>query len=257
MAIMGRPMVKLKSQLELGLPDIFFEDPEPTEDGLFEEETRYNLAYLLKSRILPLGNTFVSAGGFVFYNRDDGNDRVAPDCYIAFDVDPSFIYQFPNYFLWEVGKPPDFVMEVVTPSTVDDDLGRKRDIYAWLGVGEYWRLDPSGGELYGAPLTGERLVDGEYVPFPVHISPDGSIRSYSEALNLDFHWDGERFDILDPATARTIDPAEIARESLEAERRALEAAESQAEIARRAQQEAEERVRILTEENERLRQQRG
>ena len=243
-------MATIKSTLELALPDIFYEDPEPVEDHMLQEDTIIRLAYLLKSWFQPRGNTFVSAGGFIFYNEANGNDRVAPDCFIALDTDPAFVHQFPNYFVWEVGKPPDFVLEVASPSTAQNDIGRKRDLYARLGIPEYWRVDPSEGELYGAPLTGERLVDGEYVPFPVRISPDGSVLSHSETLNLDFHWDGDRFDILDPATNMTIDPADI-------ERRAREAAESQAEIARRAQQESEERVRILTEENERLRQQRG
>ena len=244
------PNVKMKSQQELGLPDIFFEDPEPTEDGLVEERTRTTLTYLLKSWILPRGDTFVSSGGYVFYNRDDGNDRVAPDCYIAFDVDPSHIYQFPNYFLWEVGKPPDFVMEVVTPSTVRYDLGPKRDVYAQLGVGEYWQLDPTGGNVCRMPLTGERLVDGKYVPFPVHVSSNGSVRSHSETLRLDFHWDGAKFDILHFTGGNSIDP-------VDRERRAREKAEFQVEVERRVRLEAEERIRALTEEVERLRRQRG
>ena len=264
-------MATIKSTLELALPDIFYEDPEPVEDHMLQEPTITNLAFILRAWFQTQGNTFVSAGGFVFYNRANGNDRVAPDCYIALDMDPDFVYQFPNYFVWEVGKPPDFVLEVASPSTAPNDLGRKRDLYARLGIGEYWLIDPSGGDLYGAPLTGERLVDGEYIPFPVRVSPDGSIRSRSEALNLDFFWDRDRFDILDPATDRTIDPADVERRArmesesrAEAERRARMESESRAEAERRARmesesraeaerREAEERVRVLTEEIERLR----
>ena len=45
------------------------------------------------------------------------------------------------------------------------DLGRKRDLYAALGVLEYWRYDATCGEFYGEPLVGEYLLDGEYRRF--------------------------------------------------------------------------------------------
>jgi len=37
---------------------------------------------------------------------------------------------------------PAFVVEVLSPSTKRNDLGRKRDIYEQAGVEEYWVLDP-------------------------------------------------------------------------------------------------------------------
>ena len=64
-----------------------------------------------------------------------------------------------TYLLWEVGKAPDFVLEIGSKSTANADLVRKRELYAELGVGEYWRYDATGGEFYGEPLVGERLVD--------------------------------------------------------------------------------------------------
>ena len=42
------------------------------------------------------------------------------------------------------------------------DLDDARDLYAGLGVVEYWMFDPSGGDHYGFALRGETLVDGEY-----------------------------------------------------------------------------------------------
>lgn len=38
--------------------------------------------------------------------------------------------------------PPDVVVEVVSPSTVWNDLGRKKANFARFGVPEYWQLDP-------------------------------------------------------------------------------------------------------------------
>ena len=153
---------------ERALPDIFYEDPEPIEDGMLQEPTINLLVFMLRWWFSQRPNVFVSAGGFIFWNPANGNERIAPDCYIALDTDPAFVYQFPNYFLWEVGKPPDFVLEVASPSTARNDLGRKRDLYARLGIPEYWKLDPTGGDLYGVALMGERLVDGQYVPYTLN-----------------------------------------------------------------------------------------
>jgi Uma2 family endonuclease len=38
--------------------------------------------------------------------------------------------------------PPDVVVEVISPSTVWNDLGRKKAAFARFGVREYWLLDP-------------------------------------------------------------------------------------------------------------------
>ena len=42
----------------------------------------------------------------------------------------------PNYKLWEERRAPAFVLEVASPSTWRDDLGRKRSVYARLVVRE-------------------------------------------------------------------------------------------------------------------------
>ncbi len=237
--------------VERVLPDIFYEDPEPVEDGMRQETTITFLAFILRWWFSQRHDVFVSAGGFIFWNPTNGSERIAPDCYIALGTDPDFVYQFPNYFLWEVGKPPDFVLEVASPSTASNDLGHKRDLYAELGIAEYWKLDPTGGELYGAPLVGERLVEGEYIAYELNTEPDGSVWSRSEVLDLDFRWDGERFEIRNPLTGETIDP----RVSIESERRVRLESEACAESERRARLELEERVQRLVKENERLRQQ--
>ena len=60
--------------------------------------------------------------------------------------------------------------------------------------------------MYRQPLTGERLVDGVYKPYPVFIKEDGVVTSYSELLDLIFSWNEVgRFDILDTVPKRTID----------------------------------------------------
>ena len=246
-------MTMTGAAIDKTLSDIFYEDPEPVEDGMQQELTITFLAFVLRWWFRQRPDVFVSAGGFIFWDPANGNERVGPDCYMALDTDPDFVYQFPNYFVWEVGKPPDFVMEVASPSTASNDLGRKHDLYARLGITEYWKLDPTGGELYGAALMGERLVDGEYVAYDLNVEPDGSAWSRSEVLELDFLWDGERFDIRDPLTGRTIDPRVEAETAHERAR----TAERQIESERQARLDLEQENRKLREENRRLRRRQG
>ena len=226
------------------LPDIFYEEPEPVEDGVLQELPLMRIINLLWEFYEDRPDVFMSGMVFVSYDATDGNARVAPDFFIAFDVPNEAIRRnLPNFWIWEVGKVPDFALEVASPSTASNDLGRKRELYAELGIAEYWRFDPTGGELYGQPLVGERLVDGEYQPYGIQGGDDGSVRAYSELLNLDFCWDGDEFDVLDPVTGGTIDKRVAAEARADAER--------EARLAERRQAEARERE--LLEEIERLR----
>ena len=42
---------------------------------------------------------------------------------------------------------PDFVAEVISPSTAHKDLGEKRDLYEKSGIREYWLLNPDNGSV--------------------------------------------------------------------------------------------------------------
>ena len=209
------------------LPDIFYEDPDPVEDGMRQAPHIHRLVHLLTERYQDHPDVFVSGGGFINYDIRNGNRRVAPDCYIAFDVDVEGIYaNLPNFWVWEIGKAPDFVLEVASPSTATNDLGPKRSLYERLGVREYWRLDPTGGALYGQAIAGDRLIEGAYEACAVEMSADGSARGHSALLGVDFFWDGRDFDLLDPQTGLPIDKrvaAEAARDAAEERVRQLEA----------------------------------
>ena len=245
------------------LPDIFYEDPEPVEDGMQQAIPLIDIVSLLRKHFADRSDVFVGGGGFVMYDEKNGNARVAPDCFIAFEVDADRIKGMANFWMWAVGKPPDFALEMASESTAANDLGHKRDLYARIGIAEYWRLDPTGGDLYGQPITGERLVGNVYVPYDISAEDDGSVTSYSELLDLIFSWDeAGGFDLLDPVTRRTIDKVVIERAGrLVAEARA-DTAEARADAEREARmaeqaarEEAEAQLRALQGELERLRRQ--
>ncbi len=68
--------------------------------------------------------------------------------------------------------PPDWVCEILSPSTARLDRGPKRRIYAEAGVGHLWLLDPTDGVLEGFALTGGHwlllgtVARGETVTLP-------------------------------------------------------------------------------------------
>ena len=160
-----------------------------------------------------------------------------PDLLIAFDVDPAAYRRSNAYVVSEQGKPPDFVLEIASRSTGDEDTGPKLRDYEALGVPEYWRFDETG-EFHHTRLAGDRLVDGQYLPIDIEEQPDGSLQGYSQVLNLYLRWEQGQFRLHDPATGRHI-------ATFEDERARADKAEARADNAEARARELEEELRRL------------
>ena len=140
----------------------------------------------------------VNGNGYLCRERSEAATSPHPDCIVAFDVDPERITESNGYVINEVGKPPEFVLEVASNSTGKRDEDIKRTAYAARGVGEYWRFDHTGGNYHTTALAGDRLVDGNYVPFAINREPDGVIWGYSPALELSLCWVDHELRFYDP-----------------------------------------------------------
>ena len=103
-------------------------------------------------------DTLVAMEVRVYYVR--GNDKVwlQPDVQVVFGVKRG---NRSSYKIWEEDKAPDFVLEVASPSTAENDAEHKAREYASIGVREYWRLDPTGS-LMSSPLEGYSVCAGSY-----------------------------------------------------------------------------------------------
>jgi hypothetical protein len=69
---------------------------------------------------------------------------LVPDVFVSLDVEVAQDWtQKKNrtYFVWEFGKPPDIVIEIVS-NREGNELGRKLQEYARMGVGYYAVFDP-------------------------------------------------------------------------------------------------------------------
>ena len=172
-----------------------------------------------------------------------------PDLLVAFGVNPAAYYERNAYVISEQGKPPDFLLEIASPSTRGEDNTRKRRDYAGLGITEYWRFDEIHRPRSPYPrLAADRLADGEYRPMEVEAIADGVLQGYSPALNLHLRWENGQLKWHDPATGRHI--ATLESESARADRE--RDARIRAEAARR---QAETRARELEAELRQLRSQ--
>ena len=169
--------------------EVFYPETDgmPLPDG-WEQEPHYVEVRQAVESHMAGPTTAVSGNTFIYYVEGDPRKWLSPDCYVAIGVSMESIHGFNTYRVWEVGKAPDFVLEIGSPSTAANDVGPKRDLYASLGVMEYWRFDPTGGDHYGEPLVGEYLVDGEYRRFEMSSEPGGTTRGHSPLLDLDLCW---------------------------------------------------------------------
>ena len=148
-----------------------------------------------------------------------------PDLLVAFGVDREQAIEQNGYSIRDLGKPPDFVLEVASVRTAENDVVGKRIDYANFGIPEYWRFDPTGGGRYDAPLAGDRLADGAYQPIEIVELEPGHLHGHSDILDLDPCWDHGQLRWYDPATGehlRTFVEEKEGRLAAEARVRELE-----------------------------------
>ena len=188
--------------------------------------------YRIDSALIPYyadrGDVLVCGEGYLRHEAGNSSERFAPDCVVAFGVDPEAIIGRNGYVISEVGKPPDFVLEVGSLSTGRNDYTIKREGYARYRVLEYWRFDETGGRYHDTALAGDALVDGEYSPITINRDPDGLIWGYSRILGLNVCWDRGCLRFYDPVSGEFLPNAEELKEQRDAERSGRLAAESRA-----------------------------
>ena len=179
-------------------------DGMPLPDGEYQAPIYVKVNSTLRVHFSSVPGAWTNGNTFIYYIEGNPRRSVSPDCYVVFNLSEAAKHSLSiegnnTYLLWEVGKPPDFVLEIASESTANRDLHSKRDLYAEIGVSEYWRYDETGGGFYGEPLVGERLVDGEYRRFELRHEPDGRVWAHSEQLNLDLWWIDGELRFWDPA----------------------------------------------------------
>lgn len=208
----------------------------PTSDGKPVAETELHLDVMhyirdaLKDHFSGMADVYVGSNLLFYYAEGDPKSVVAPDVFVVKGVPKG---RRRNYLLWKEGKAPSLVVEVTSRSTRRKDV-QKKELYARLGVPEYFMFDPEGDYLKPV-LQGFRLLKGEYRSIPP--AADGSLTS--RTAGVVFRPEGDWVRLIDAATGCPLLSVEELREKA------------------RATEEAEARIRKLEEELERLRRQSG
>ena len=190
-------------------------DGAPLPDGSEQYYEFLHVNTLLQIHYADQPRTLVSGNTFIYYDQGRPGRNIAPDCYVAFDVNADEIIRQEHYRIWIVGKPPEFALEIASKHTAHNDLVPKRELYAAIGIGEYWRYDPTeNSRYYGERLVGERLVDGEYQRLPVAPDAEGRPRGYSPTLELDLVWEDRILRFYNPTTGEWLRDYAETREEL-------------------------------------------
>ena len=208
----------------------------PDSDGHFLPDTPLQARAVMDVRValeehFEMVPRVVLEGDMFIYYREGSLDSIAPDVYVVLDHD---LEGRRVYKLWEEGKPPDFALEVISPSSEVHNAVTKRKLYERLGIGEYFLFQPDSGRpdprLIGYELEGRR-----YCRLPA--DADGAIRS--TRLGVSLRVEGSKLRVRNLVTGRDYAWVDEIPRFRRAEARATQAAHAKAEAEAEARQRAE------------------
>ena len=125
-------------------------------------------------------NVVLEGDMFLYYRRGDLSASVAPDVFVVLDHD---LGRRPTYQLWVEGKPPDFALEVISPSSAIRNQESKKQLYASLGIREYFLFQPDV-KRPGPRLAGYRLWGKDYVEVQAEGGDGGELRAETLGVSL-------------------------------------------------------------------------
>ncbi len=121
--------------------------------------TAFNIAYIFEKYLYGKKCTAISDGTDLFLSE---NNVFIPDMMVVRD---------PDKIKWNgVHGAPDLVAEVLSPSTMRNDRGRKKDAYEKAGVREYWIVNTSDQSVEQYLLKDGRFdLHAVYVLYPAYV----------------------------------------------------------------------------------------
>ncbi len=196
------PARTLRRPTEAELP---YEDGEPLAESDYQLKPLNGTYDVLVTHHDHRPDVAVHADMMIHYESRDEHGSVvrrsiAPDVFVALGAPKRSRH---SYVMWDEPTGPSFVLEILSPSTWQRDVGEKKVTYAELDVKEYWQFDPLDRYL-DAPLVGYRLEAGEYRRIPPldAARPDGPYPS--EVLGLELRAEGGLLRFRDPATGEDL-----------------------------------------------------
>ena len=220
----GKPITLTKTKKKLTrFPD--FEPRADMQNWLYLYENSFPVA--LKNYLGSPETTIAGCEIPLAPSLNFRQDIRIPDLLVSRNANRTLLIEQNGYAIDSQGKPPDFVLEVASPTTGVNDYTLKRSDYERYGVPEYWRFDPSGGEYHDVALAGDRLIDGRYEPTEIERLDDNRHRGYSDALGLYLCWEYGELRWYDPVAGNYLQTYEEVTERAEQETARAERAEAE------------------------------
>ena len=197
-------------------------DGEPMAETPKHQQVMIDCMDTIRRHLREVPDVFIGGNMFLYYEEGNPRKNISPDVFMVHGVSQKDIR---TYKTWEQPSTLDFVLEVASPSTVENDLTVKKEIYATiLRVKEYYIYDPYhesdpffiGFRLVGdtyqeIPFVAERLASevlglelGEY---------EGLLRLYNPVTSV---WLLPSQERVDAAESRAAHESRM-RQALEAE----------------------------------------
>jgi Uma2 family endonuclease len=237
MATLSNVLTVEEPAYELDISHIVTEDDEPVDNIFSAVQQRLLVEPLYSSWSGPgEGRTFFAESNIgVFYMLKA--PPLVPDALLSLDVQADenvWAKEHRSYFIWEFGKPPDVVIEVVSNKIGGEDT-KKLDTYARMRVSYYVIFDPehhlSEETLCIYRLNGYSYQRHDTLQLPdLHIGLTMWEGVYSEMQALWLRWVDENGNLI--LTGKELAEqaqAEAAQAQAEAAQAQAEAAQAQAE----------------------------
>lgn len=226
------------------------QDDLPCDEGMPMETPRpgFQMTLLidaLQGWLRARGRGFAGGNMFLYHSLEQirHRDFMGPDFFVVLDVP---LGERKSWVVWEQGRIPDLVVELLSDSTARYDKTGKKAVYAQqVHVPEYYWYDPFDPKDF----AGFILVGTEYQP----LTPDAQGRILSPALNLCLGtWEGVYLGV-EATWLRWFTPTgELLPNKDEIAEQRASAAKQEASAARQEAALASERAARLAEQLRRL-----
>ncbi|ERT07223.1 restriction endonuclease family protein [Lyngbya aestuarii BL J] len=224
-----------------------YDDGEPMESQRHQFQMEI-LINTLQPWMASRSDGFVGGNMFVYYSLEQvrNKDFRGPDFFAVLGVPKK---ERRSWVVWEEGKAPDVVIELLSESTAELDKTEKKYIYQdRLRVSEYFWFDPFNPE----DLAGFSLQQGVFQP--IDFNPQNQLVSQALGLSL-VRWFGE-YQGIEATWLRWADldgelfllPQEIAEQEFQRAEQAHQRAEQEFQRAEQVESQLNQAARTLLQQ---------